>query len=119
MSATISATNGAGSTSPAAVRQPYDTSWAGRNVIHNLVGGGIAVALVRPRPRAGRLDLVYNTEDDAFAGATLHTEETSFTLADPDAPHIGMTYVIDGSVTVTLDQDIWRVSIGYQEIETS
>ena len=119
MSATISATNGAGTTSPVSVLSPWAAQWTSRNVIHDLIGGGIAVALVAPRPRSGQMELLYQTEAEAFAGANLHREETSFALAETDTPHVSMTYVVDGTVDVRLDEDtlvLWIVTVGYQEV---
>lgn len=119
MTATISAGDGSGTTTPLEVLMPYQTSWAGRNIVHDLIGGGIAISLVTPRPRSGTLALLYATEDDAFGCAQLHTAETTFTLTETERPHLSMTYVIDsGGVTVELneDRDTWQVSIAFQEV---
>lgn len=120
MTATISAGNGAGTTTPMTVLSPYATSLQSRNVIHDLIGGGIAVSLVRPRPRSGQIALMYDTEADAYACVALHEQETTFTLTEPDVPNVSMTYVIDGDVTVELDEDtltVWTVTVGFQEVE--
>jgi hypothetical protein len=118
MSATITATNGAGTTAPITVLSPWSTAWRGRNVIHDLIGGDIAVALVAPRPRAGSMELLYTDEAEAFACAQLHREETTFALSETERPYVSMVYVVDGEVTVSLDAatlDAWVVRIGYQE----
>ena len=118
MTATITATNGAGTSTPLAVGSPYETQWQGRNVVHDLIGGGIAVSLVQPRPRSGDLELLYETEEDAFDCAALHRVETTFTLIETSRPHISMTYVVDG-VQVALNPETlhdWTVTIGYQEV---
>jgi hypothetical protein len=119
MTATISATNGAGTSTPELVLSPYETAWQSRNVVHDLIGGGIAVSIVPPRPRAGVFDALYLTESDAFGCAELHQQPTTFTLTESDRPQVGMTYVIEGAVTVRLDeetQNVWIVTIGYQEV---
>jgi hypothetical protein len=119
MSVTITAANGSGTTSPMTVLSPYETARASRNLIHDLVGGGIAVSLVAPRPRAGTLDLLYSNEVDAYAALQLHAEETSFTLSDTDAPSVSMQYVVDGDVRLALDEQtliVWTLSVGYQEV---
>ncbi len=115
---TISASNGAGTTTPLAVLSEYSTTRRSRNVVHDLIGGGIAVSLVAPNPRSGTLELLYDNEESAYECADLHSVETSFVLSEPDRPHMSMTYVIDGEVTVTLDADtltVWIVGIGFQE----
>lgn len=119
MSATISAANGAGTTSPLTILSPWETSWTARNVIHDLVGGDIAVSLVKPRPRSGELSLLYDSETAAFAAATLHLQETTFILTESDPASVSMTYVVDGDIRVALDDQtllVWIVTIGYQEV---
>lgn len=119
MSATISAGNGAGTTSPLTILSPWETAWRSRNVIHDLVGGGIAVSLVTPRPRNGSMDLLYDTEAAAFAAAELHLQETTFTLTETDPASVSMTYVVDGDIRVRLDESsllAWVVTVSYQEV---
>jgi hypothetical protein len=119
MSATITATNGAGTTSPLTVLSPWETSRSSRNVIHPLIGGGLVVSLVAPWPRAGEFEMLYETEAEAFACVQLHAAETSFTLAEPDRPNVAMTYVIDGDIRIRLDEgtlDLWVVTVSYQEV---
>lgn len=118
MTATISAVSGAGSTDPLTVLSPYSTANRSRSVIHSLIGGGIAVSLVAPDPRSGDLALLYETEADAQAAAQLHLLPTGFTLTDTESPSVSMTYVVDGDVSVELDQDtltLWVVTVGFQE----
>jgi hypothetical protein len=118
MTATISAVSGAGTTQPITVLSPYEVAYRSRNVIHDLIGGGIAVSIVAPNPRAGNLALLYGSEEEAQAAALLHLQETGFTLTDTETPSVGMTYVVDGEVTVALDQDTltqWVVTVGFQE----
>lgn len=119
MTATITATNGAGTTTPLTILSPYLTSLQSRNLIHRLIGGGLVVSLIAPMPRVGSFDALYETEADAFACVDLHANETAFTLAESERPHVGMTYVVDGVLTVALDPDtlqLWVVTIGYQAV---
>jgi hypothetical protein len=120
MTATITATNGAGTTSPLTVLSPFETSSVSRNVVHPLIGGGLVVSLVAPMPRSGSFEALYATEAEAFACAALHEHETSFALDESDRPHIAMTYVLDGSgVSVRLDEDtldLWVVTVAYQAV---
>lgn len=119
MSATISASNGAGTTVPLTILSPWETAYQSRNVIHDLIGGDIAVSLVAPRPRNGEMSLLYDDETAAFAAAALHRQETTFVLTETDRPDVSMTYVTDGDIRVALDEqtlNVWIVSVGYQEV---
>lgn len=98
----------------------YQTARESQNIVHDLIGGGIAVTLIRPRPRKGTLELGYVLEADAVAAVALHSRETTFTLSDSDRASVSMTYVVDGSVSLELDdesRDRWIVSVDYQEVE--
>lgn len=99
----------------------YETSRESRNVVHDLIGGGIAVALVAPRPRSGDLRLFYPEEVDAWGALELHSLEAVFTLTEASRPAVGMTYVVNGSVSLALDDNTrknWVVTIPYQEVLT-
>jgi len=118
---TITAANGAGSTSPVSIID-YDAGNESRNIVHDLIGGGIAVALIAPRPRAGDMQLLYTAEADAWAAQALHRQETTFSLTDSVRTGIGMTYVLapGGNARVTYDKrnEVWVVTVPYQEVET-
>lgn len=119
MTTTITATNGAGTATPQLV-YGYDTERQSRNVVHDLIGGDIAVSLIAPRRRSGRLQLLFDNEADAFACLALHAQETSFTLDVDDVPGVAMTYVVNGTVRLVLDDethDAWTVEAGYQEVQ--
>jgi len=120
MSATITANApGSGSTTPTTILSPYEARAQSRSIVHDLIGGGIAVSLVAPRPRAGVLDLLFETESDADAAFRLHFQETTFSLVESDHPSLGMTYVVDGDLSIALDEQtltVWIVSVSYQEI---
>ncbi len=119
MSVTITATNGAGTSNPFDVLMPYSASRAGNNVIHDLIGGGIAVSFVAPRARSGTI--LYPFRDDAAAAAcvALHAQKTSFILSVPDRPSLAMTYVVSGDVRAELGETSWTVSVAFQEVDAS
>lgn len=117
MSATI--TSDAGSTSPTLVLG-YETTLAAQTIVHDLIGGGIGITLIRPRPRSGTLELFYLTEDDAKYSADLHTDELVYTLTTDDLDSIEMTYVVAGAgIGLRLDSVTrrrWIVTVSYQEV---
>lgn len=97
----------------------YGTSRESLNIVHDIIGGGIAVTLIRPRPRAGTLELFFSEETPAFEALELHSRESTFTLSDTDRPAVGMTYVVEGTSDLALDgsRKRWTLSVGYQEVE--
>lgn len=118
MTTTITRTSDSATTVPTLVLG-YATTREGRNVIHDLIGGDIAVTLVPPRPRAGTLRLFYLTEAEAYAALQLHAEATTFSLVTDDLVHIDMTYVLAGNVGVQLDDETrvqWVTEVDYQEV---
>lgn len=117
---TITASNGAGTTSPLAVAG-YDASRRSRNVVHDLLDGSIGVSYIAPRPRSGDLVTVYTDRAEAFAAYALYAEETSFTYVSEDLGELSMSFVLDGTLNIeqeTLDEEqtIWYVRVGYQEV---
>lgn len=118
--ATVSATNGGGTVSPIMVTSPYESSSRARTVVHDTIGGGIAVSLIAPNPRDGEISYLFATAAEAAACITLHQQPTSFALSDTGVPEAGMTYVVAGGAmrAVLDDQTLtyWAVLIRYQEI---
>jgi hypothetical protein len=121
MTTTITANDSTGDSTTPELVTGYQTARASRNVVHDLIGGGIAVSLIAPRPRAGQLELLYPLEADGWAALALHARETSFDLVDDDVPDVSMSYVVDGSadLQLTLDDDtrrVWLLAVPYQEV---
>lgn len=117
----ITANDGTTNTTSPLVVLGYQTARESQNIVHDLIGGGIAVTLIRPRPRKGTLELGYLLEADAAAALALHARETTFTLTDSDRASVTMTYVVDGSISLELfdeTRDRWVVSVDYQEVES-
>lgn len=120
MASLITINDGTGDTSSPALVLGYQTRRDSQNIVHDIIGGGIAVTLVRPRPRAGTLELFYLTEADGFDALTKHARECTFTLSDTDRPSVNMIYTTDGSVGLRLDEQgrtRWVLSVDYQEVE--
>lgn len=118
MSHTITATNGAGSTTPLAVAG-YDADRQSRNIIHDLLDGSIGVSFIAPRPRSGDLVTVYTDRAEAFAAYALYANETTFAYLSDEMAELGMTFVLDGALTIEQDDentDVWYVRVGFQEV---
>lgn len=118
----ITVNNGTSTTISPTLVLGYETARESLNIVHDIIGGGIAVTLIRPRPRQGTLELFFTEEQNAFTALNVLALETTFTLSDSDRPVISMTFVADGSMNLALDSSTrtrWVLSIGYQEIETT
>jgi hypothetical protein len=115
----ITATNGAGTTTPDLVNG-YEAEAASRNIFVDLLDGTVASVLRPPRPRSGTLQLVYQSKASAWSAFALHKQQTTFSITDTDVSDIGMTYAIDGDgVQIGLDDEtrsVWVVSVTYQEL---
>lgn len=122
MPAVITVNDGSGRTSiPVFVYRPYASQREGRNIVTDLIGGGLAISMIPARQRADTLTCHFLTESAAKACVDLHAAAATFTLVSDEADTIGMTYVLNDSAGYrqadeNLDQ--WVVEIGYQEIVT-
>ncbi|GAA5205870.1 hypothetical protein [Microbacterium kyungheense] len=121
MTATITRLSDGATTTPDMFALPYEIVDESRNVETDLIGGGMAITLVPPRPAAGELTLIYATETDARAARQLHRARSAFTLDDTENPAAGMTYAIGrGGVRLALDeatQDAWVLTVSFREVE--
>ena len=116
--ATITRASDGATTSPRLI-DGYETGSESRNVTHDLIGGGIAVSLVAPRPRRGELRMVYPSEAQAWAGFMMHQMPDLFTVTDLLVPEIDMTYVVSGTLSLALDEvtrAVWVLTVPYQEV---
>jgi hypothetical protein len=98
----------------------YQSARQSRHVFNIVTGRAYPdVTLVPAAPRRGTLRLLYATEADALAVENMHAGTDVLTFADSEVPSVGMTYVVDGSITRQLDPEtlvLWLVSIDYQEV---
>lgn len=117
MPTTITRSSDGATTTPTLILG-YETRDEGRTIVHDLIGGGLAVVLVDPRPRSGTLQLFYPEELGAWDARTLLRAKSTFTLVDTDRPVVGMTFVVT-DLTLTLDEKTrqrWVLAVQYQEI---
>ena len=117
MTALITATTGGATTSPLLVLG-YEATAESQNVVHQLIGGGIAVTLAEANPRTGTLHLLYADEALAFACLALHRAATTFTLTGTSRTPLHMMYAVNGRVGLTLAENRkhWTVTVVFQEV---
>lgn len=97
----------------------WQESANGRNIINPVIGGGVDVTLQPASLRQGAFELVYELEDDAEAAFAMHQRPSTFTISDSDRASTAMTYIVDGQISRSLDdesREYWIVRVEYQEV---
>jgi hypothetical protein len=87
-----------------------------RNTVHQLIGGGVAIALIEPDPRSGEMTLHFTSRSLADDAYNLHSAETTFTLENSEHGSVNMAYAAMGVSPPEVDAD-WMVRVTFQEIE--
>lgn len=115
MTATITADNGVGTTSPVAIPD-VPSEDESRNLSYDLIDGGMAAVLRPPRPRSGNLELWYDTYAAREAARVLHRETTTFTITDPEIG-LSMVYMVGtGGTRVSRQGPAWILMVSFQEL---
>lgn len=90
-----------------------------RNIIHDLIGGGVAVTFGGESLSTSSLELLFNNEDDAlYAYNQLNTGHI-FELTDFEKTTTSIIFVVAGSITreFQIDTvDTWIVSCDIQAV---
>lgn len=109
----------AGATTIPLLVDGWTESAEGRNIINPVMGGGVDITLQPASKRNGTFTLVYPDEASAVAAFQMHRQAAVLTLSDSDRPSVGMSYVLAGSLSRSLDdesRDFWLVTVEYQEV---
>lgn len=112
--------NGTATITPQLVDSYESTSEHG-NVVHRVLGSDQVDVVLRPASlRTGTMSLVIGADEAAASAAEVALRTASvWTLTDDDRATVEMTFVVNGSVTRTLDdetRDVWLVGFGWQEV---
>lgn len=96
-------------------------SFEARNIVHELIGGGIEVTHAPPAPRTFTLSLIFTDEADAAGCAQLHRDAPYIDLASDDRALVNGRYVLaeGAAVAVELDaetRDVWIVTVDATEV---
>lgn len=116
MAAIIS--NGSTTISPT-IRLNAATSYESRNIVHELLGGGVAVTFGEYPLRTGELQLLFTSEASAAAAVAFFKDGYVFELTDPDVSTLNVYFVVTGEFGYELQEDTlnaWLVTIQYQEV---
>jgi hypothetical protein len=117
MTNTIS--NGTTSITPTQVLG-WDTKQATRHILHDILNKSSHDVTMRLTAlRSGTLKLLFTTASDAETARTFHAASNVFTLTSDEVTQVGMTYIVAGNISVTLDSktlSYWTVSVDFQEV---
>lgn len=102
------------------IRLNVADAYASRNVVHELMGGGVAVTFGGEPKRTGNLELFFNSETSANTAYLFFKNGYVFQLIDADAPTSDMNFVISGSIARAWNGDTlnsWLLSVDFQEVQ--
>lgn len=109
------------------VLETYVASRESANIVHDLIGGGVAVALLRAAPRSGILSLYYSDRVTAYTAFNLLSERLTFSLSEdylnPGTQPGDMQFAVVGrGVSIRLDGETgthWIVEAEFQELDNT
>lgn len=90
------------------------------NLAHDIIGSSAPAFTFRPAgAREGRFRYFCLNSEDAQALAELHADVGLFSISDDQVPAAAMTYVPQGTISVSLDDTTrvrWVVEVGFREV---
>jgi hypothetical protein len=100
----------------------WESKQATRHIFHEILNKSSHDVTMRVSAlRSGTLKLLFATAAQAETARAFHAAANVFTLSSDEVTQVAMTYIVDGSITVSLDSKsltYWMVSIDYQEVTT-
>lgn len=111
-------TSDVGSFSPL-LRMSAEASISTRNIIHELLGGGVAVTFGGDTLATSTLDMLFTTEADALDAYTQLNTGHIFELTDSSKTSTSMYFVVSGNITRTYvieSDDTWLVTCDIQQV---
>lgn len=97
------------------------------NIVHDVVGGGVAISLLEPRTRSGSLRLFYGDRAAAYYAFDLLSRPVTFSFLEnyvsPNPSPRDMLFAVD-ETGVSIERDEltrrrWIVTVGFQELSDS
>lgn len=107
-----------GSFSPL-LRMSAEVSISTRNIIHELLGGGVAVTFGGDTLANSMLEMLFTSEADALDAYTQLNTGHIFELTDSSKTSTSMYFVVSGSITRTYvieSEDTWLVTCDIQQV---
>lgn len=102
------------------VRLNAADSYSSRNIVHELLGGGVAITFGSAPLRTGTLDLYFDSEAAASTAYAFLKDGYVFQLADTAASTTNLNFVIAGNISRAWDASTstaWLISFDFQEVQ--
>lgn len=96
-------------------------AYQSQNRVHQLLSGRVAVTLAPTAPGSGTLGFLVKGTTQKEALVQMHRVGALFQLTDAGRPDLAMTYVMSQGGRIQTElltdyEDLWMVSIDYQEV---
>lgn len=101
------------------LRMSAEQSIDSRNIIHELLGGGVAVTFGGEGQSTSTLEMLFTSESAALDAYTKLNTGHIFQLTDYDKTSTSMYFVISGSITRTYEldtPDTWTITADIQQV---
>lgn len=101
------------------LRLTAEQSIGTRNIIHELLGGGVAVTFGGDTLATATLEMLFTSEADSLDAYTKLNTGHIFQLTDYDKTSTSTYFVVAGSITRTFEvdtPDTWTISVDIQEV---
>ncbi len=111
-------TSDVGSFSPY-LRMSAEATISSRNIIHELIGGGVAVTFGGDAKATSTLEMLFTSEAASLDAYTQLNTGHIFELTDYSKTSTSTYFVIAGAITrtfVTESEDTWTISADIQEV---
>lgn len=101
------------------LRLNAEQSIPSRNIIHELLGGGVAVTFGGDTLTTTGLEMLFTSEADSLDAYTKLNTGHIFQLTDYSKATTSMYFVVAGTITreyLTETDDTWRITVDVQEV---
>lgn len=102
------------------VKLTAEDAYESRNIVHSLLGGGVAITFGAEPKRTGTLELAFTSETEANEAYTFFRDGYVFQLDDPAAPTTNMNFVLSGNLSRSWDSStrtVWVLNVDFQEVQ--
>lgn len=101
------------------LRLSASTTIGSRNIVHELLGGGVAVTFGGDAQATSTLEMLFTSEADSLDAYTKLNTGHIFQLTDYSKTSTSTYFVVAGSITreyLTESEDTWMITCDIQEV---
>jgi hypothetical protein len=101
------------------LRLSAETATPSRNVVHELLGGGVAVTFGGDTLATSSLEMLFTSEADSLEAYTILNTGHIFQLTDYSKTSTSMYFVVAGTITrryLSETEDTWTISVDIQQV---